>query len=153
MGTNGIPFYLEKLRYKPSLIEEIASLLREESENRLRRKKFRRWGAIEAFRILGERGEPAIPKLVHYASSTREPIAQECAFKCLACIGQPAMPALAALMTNSVPRVRLLALRQSISFGTNALIAVQLARLESDPDRDVRIKAVKREQSQAQARR
>jgi hypothetical protein len=32
MGTNGIPFYLEKLRYKPSLIEEIASLLREESE-------------------------------------------------------------------------------------------------------------------------
>src|SRR4051794_19496449 len=49
IGTNGIPFYLDWMRYEPNLFEAIAALVFAEREYKVHWKKLRRWGSVQAF--------------------------------------------------------------------------------------------------------
>jgi HEAT repeat protein len=142
IGTNGIPFYLDWIRYKPNLLEEVASLIFEEREYKVHWKKLRRWGSVQAFRILGEDAQSAIPMLVQYASAPKDSLARTCSVECLAHIGEPAIPSLVALMTNENSGVRLLAVRKAVVFGSNAVVAAQFERLSMDPEMQIRMEVL-----------
>jgi HEAT repeat protein len=138
IGTNGIPFYLDWIRYDENLLEAIAASIFEEREKKVHWKKLRRWGSVQAFRILGEDAQPAIPSLVQCAGAPNNSVARACSFECLAHIAVPAVPSLVSLMTNGNSSVRLLAVRKAALFGSNAIVRAQLERLLTDPDMDVR---------------
>jgi hypothetical protein len=146
IGTNGIPFYQEWIRYEPGLLKVGYFKLAEKAHAKFGLKwvrqdyhSIRAIGALNALAMLRDKAEPAIPQLVFCV--TRFPRTEFQRFKAtsatqiLAGMGRPAVPAYSSLMTNADPRVRALALDQ-IQFydGNTALVArAQMSFQDSDP--------------------
>jgi hypothetical protein len=153
VGTNGIPFYLEWIRYRPSSLTRTKFRLAEKIRQWLNIKWYpnqsetaRDVGAHSALRVLGARAEVAIPQLSFYAtnpvwdaSSRSLPLASDSvdAIYTLACLGNRAAPGIISLMTNEHARIRLLAVDASRKFYGNTSVVAQLERSTQDPDAQV----------------
>jgi hypothetical protein len=155
IGTNGIPFYLEWIQYKPDNGTRVKVTLAEYSRTQLgskwipdNAKVTRARAALMALMELGERAEPAIPLLTQMATNRPAwgPFSQQTPYFALARIGRPAVPALLSLMTNQNPQIRVDAIeissRQASLMGNHDTSFVAQARISlNDPDLRVRFAA------------
>src|SRR5678815_678386 len=73
IGTNGIPFYVEWIRYEPGVLWRAKALSAAKSRDWLHVKWYpqdpsahRAFGAYQALQALGEKAKPAIPQPVSY---------------------------------------------------------------------------------------
>ena len=154
IGTNGIPCYLQWIRYEPDIATRAQSWVTEYGRRWLGLKwvppdpRFiRALSALQELQALGAKAEPAIPLLV--ASATNRPAWPPSPFSLnkatssywgLAQIGQAAVPAFLSLMTNQDPRVRASAVATSVHIRKPSIIAQALTSLH-DPDYRVRCEA------------
>jgi hypothetical protein len=154
IGTNGIPFYLEWMRYEPGHVKRAEYKLMEYTRSWFHLKwavsdtKFiRAQGACLALRALGERAEPAIPQLLAFATNTSPTIRPLFEYQSdygivgLISIGRPAITAFLPLMTNADARVRSSAAFGSRGFYGSRSILAQLRLCVQDPDARVRAAA------------
>jgi hypothetical protein len=147
IGTNGIPNYLEWIRYKPGLGKRAQSKLAGYGSKWLGSKwvpvdrKFdRARGAAHALIMLAERAEPAIPQYVAFITNNPALSLKSSSFDngmygymLLAQIGRPSVPAFLSLMTNPDPRIRASAVSMSRqNYDTTLVAQVQLSLQDTD---------------------
>jgi hypothetical protein len=148
IGTNGIPYYLEWIRYKPSIARRAQFRLADYAHRWLGsqwvpvdRKVDRARGAAHALIMLGERAELAIPQYVAFitnnpALSHSNPPSLDDAmsgYLLLAQIGAPSVPAFLSLMTNQDPRIRATAVAYSMqNYDTSLVAQVRISLRDSD---------------------
>jgi hypothetical protein len=155
IGTNGIPFYLEWMRYEPSFVKRAESILAHYVGRWLHlkwspgdAKVVRAFGAYQALTTLGEKAEPAIPQYIACATNAaaraprplflNQPIY---GILGLVHVGPPAIPAFLSLMTNTDPQVRILAIQQTPQFYGSTSVVARLRICLQDPDYQVRVVA------------
>src|SRR4051812_7051961 len=155
IGTNGIPFYVEWIRYEPGFFKLAQTKLAEKARDWLHVKwtpqdpyPDRAYGAYLALRALGERAAPAIPQLLVCATNISmkirpptKPFRGDQSFygiSGLVNIGRPALPAVLSLMTNANPRVRSSAIFGTQAFYGSRSMLTQLRLSVSDFDPGVR---------------
>jgi hypothetical protein len=158
VGTNGIPFYVEWIRYEPGFFKVAQTKLAEKARDWLHVKwtpqdpsPDRAYGAYLALRALGERAAPAIPQLLvcatNISTKIRPPAKQGrgdqsfYGISGLVNIGRPALPAVLSLTTNANPRVRTSAIFVTRAFYGSRSVLAQLRRSLQDPDPGVRAAA------------
>jgi hypothetical protein len=144
-GTNALPLLLKWAAYevKPSPVKELADHLTRRNPSGYFVKAFRHWamsrdnranGTVVAFGELGGIAEPAIPVLRELAGTSAD---QGCALRaveCLTAMGEPALPALLSLSTNSNTAVRVYVTVCLTHFGNNPEVIAALARSLNDSD-------------------
>src|SRR4051794_19680388 len=115
IGTNGIPNYLQWIRYRPGVLKKAEIRLAVKSRDWLHitwiadRGGLRAWYAFLALGQLGERAAPAIPQFIAcitnsappFLSLPRLPSDAAAAVEGLANIGSPALPAYLSLLTDA----------------------------------------------------
>jgi hypothetical protein len=149
IGTNGIPFYLEWLSYRPSLPKRIKSELAAQASRWLPfewspqdPKIAREFMAGWALEKLDERAAPAIPQLFAYATNFAQGDARSrhiavTSAAVLVHMGDPAVPAVLSLLTNHSPRVRVFTILSAKECKDPSIVAQIKASLQ-DPDPQVR---------------
>jgi hypothetical protein len=153
IGTNGIPFYLEWMRYKRGIGKRAQIRLATYGNRWLSlnwapddSKATRARAAYQALILLGE---PAIPQLVAFATNMPARPGVRFSFALndpvsgllgLARIGPPAVPAFLSLMTNPNPQVRASAITMSMANYDTSLVAQVRVSLQ-DADHQVRAAA------------
>ena len=111
--TNGIPFYLAWLKYKPGVLKTF----QRQVVLRCNRWFGFRWSTVDpmlrgpsgaqlAFEVLGERGAAASPVLVTCVDRGTNYETFMPPLRCLGSIGRPAIPALIELTTNKNAQIR-----------------------------------------------
>jgi hypothetical protein len=152
IGTNGLPFYLDWIGYKPGISKRAQFKLAGYGNKWFGLKwvpgdtEFTRAnGALQALAMLGEGAEPAIPQFIAFATnvaalhartfSVNDPLS---GYLGLAQIGRPAVPAFLFLMTNQDPRVRASAVTMSMQNYDTSLVAQVRASLQ---DKDYRVRS------------
>jgi hypothetical protein len=156
IGTNGIPFYLQWIRYRPGVLKRAEIQLAVKSRKWFHVKwpasdagAMRAWYAHFALAQLGERAAPAIPQFLAFVTNSPPRLSKaavlpsdgSAAVEGLANIGPPALPAYLSLLTNADPQVRAFAIGQSERFHINNSVISQLRSSLEDPDGRVRLSA------------
>jgi hypothetical protein len=152
IGTNGIPCYLDWLRYEPGWLKRTEVKIAGQCNDWLHlnwypkdAKYFRAFGSYLALEQLGERAQPIIPQLVASATNVaaigwRNFLAPGNAIALLAHLGPPAVPPLLSFMTNENPRIRVMAVIAARNCPDKS-VGAQIRASLLDPDRRVRVMA------------
>jgi hypothetical protein len=152
IGTNGIPCYMEWLKYSPGWVKRAEVKFAEQGNSWLHLNWYpndanylRAYGAYMGLIQLGERAEPIIPQLLACSTNvvkrgSRTFLQPALATDILAHLGRPAVTPLLSLMTNENPRVRVTAVIAARDCG-DPLIGAQLRSSLQDRDRSVRTMA------------
>jgi hypothetical protein len=155
IGTNGIPFYIEWIRYEPGFFKLAQTKVAEKARDWFHVRwtpqdpyPDRAYGAYLALKALGERAEPAIPQLLACATNIAPRIRPPAkagrgdqayyGILSLINIGRPARSAVLSLMTNADARVRAPATFGAREFYGSRSILAQLRSSLKDPDPVVR---------------
>jgi hypothetical protein len=113
LGSNAVPFLIKWAGYQPGVVKKMRYYIA---------KNGRRWFGLawkpkdkqeelsfavpEAFLVLGQNSDSAIPQLVAYATNSSKPFAMQTAINCLGLMGPSGHPSLLSLMTNETAIVR-----------------------------------------------
>lgn len=148
IGTNGLPFLLEWIRYKPSRTLIVVASAIEEISHRLPSTRFgdaivdrlvrgirRAEGAQVAFEILGNSAASCVNELSSIANDPGNPDAAWRATYALRAVGSAAYPALLKIASDTNAPNRRIALYGLGNLGTNAASAIpMLIHTLYDPD-------------------
>jgi HEAT repeats len=139
LGTKGLPTLLDMVAARDSRFKiELEKWLKKLGAKNFRfvRANTLHIRAVHAFRALRERGRPAIPEL---AKLLEKPDTADCAAKCLAVIGDEAVPLISAAATSPDSRVRMGAAdgTRHLSESGKRAIVPHLLPLLRDPSYDV----------------
>jgi hypothetical protein len=124
MGSNAVPFLVEKLKYRESsLLRRLRELLGHQSVISVRWLEDPGYAqmAMEGFRALGSQAKSAVPELRLLLA---QPDKSDPAAQCLLSIGWETMPVFMEALSNRNSAVRLCAVRSLAEFGTNAAPAL-----------------------------
>src|SRR3954468_1527974 len=126
IGTNGIRCYLHWINHEPSLRKKIGNYITIRTKGWPNvgstpgtAKEIRAFYAYHALGDLGERGAPAIPQFLVYATRPPPTLPSSAvksptfAIRALGMMGRPGMAAYLSLVTNEDARVRAVAIGQS----------------------------------------
>jgi HEAT repeat protein len=140
VGTNALPFLLDRIAYTERKPEKVLRSLLSRFQPRYASREFEvRLYAIGGFEALGPMASPAIPELERLLFEKSVP---ECALA-LAAIGSETIPILAKALTNANANIRAEAASGIGFLGTDAEpLTPTLIHLTKDKDRSVRISAI-----------